>query len=488
MRALRKKCGTKRLVSRVMGVASSRMPMPCGCAGDQPTADHGVAIVDAAAGATMPDRRSPQRHTAHRCRYPGAVMLAPSRPNSGLAISRAAGAPGFAKRRQQIGMAREQLPQQREQALAREQQAPGRLDPARLRLGEVVAECVAQQELPRVQLEAARISRRSRSTKRLPVPADVVDEQERRVEPGLHRGVTQIIDVAAILVGVADAGEMTCDAAGATTARRRSAPRGVELNWSASGYAQVSHSHCTTELSYSEVGVSALYSSSFGGEAAVPAQVHAAVQAGFHAVASFPPAAARPPRGMPSMSRRSWRTASSAARRARRSSSRGRRRPAVSTSSAVNSQQAVSSQYGLAGDLGEREAQGAGMLAPIRSGRRVGGAASLSFPPPRHARSHRSRHAPPRWLPRRLWRNRCCRCDSSRLTRRVRHCRRWRRRSSRRPAGAAPGHQHRRVTAPSWPPTAPHRHPSARAGSPSAAACRRINPNARCGKATYDRR
>src|SRR3546814_6201457 len=39
----------------------------------------------------------------------------------------------------------------------------------------------------------------------------------------------------------------------------------IELNWSASGRTVCSHSHCTTLVSNSEVGVSALYSSILGG-------------------------------------------------------------------------------------------------------------------------------------------------------------------------------------------------------------------------------
>ena len=108
--------------------------------------------------------------------------------------------------------------------------------------------------------------------------------------------------------------------------------------------------------SYSAVGVSALYSSSFGGAAAVPAQVHAAVQARVPAV----PAShhQRPDRLRDAEQSRRSRGAPHGRRRGGRGvpvppwhrPARRSRRPRIR-------QQAVSSQYGLAVDLGEAELQ-----------------------------------------------------------------------------------------------------------------------------------
>jgi hypothetical protein len=57
-------------------------------------------------------------------------------------------------------------------------------------------------------LKSARIGSSSRSRKIAAVPADLVDEQERGVEPGLDRGVAQVVDRAAVLVVVAHASEV----------------------------------------------------------------------------------------------------------------------------------------------------------------------------------------------------------------------------------------------------------------------------------------
>ena len=118
----------------------------------------------------------------------------------------------------------------------------------------------------------------------------------------------------------------------------------MELNWSAAGNRQVSHSHCTTAASYRAVGVSALYSSNLGGP--VPSQRRSMRPYRLGSCRSqLFTTSGQTAAGMPSCAWRAWRTACSAASRQRRCSS-AVASSSVSISAAVKRQKAVSSQYG----------------------------------------------------------------------------------------------------------------------------------------------
>lgn len=127
------------------------------------------------------------------------------------------------------------------------------------------AERLADDPLPRIELEERGDRPAVEVNEAFAVPANLLDVDACGIEPRLDCGIAQVIDRAAILEMMLYGGEVDRGFADAEPPPCLDQLSWMELNWSRPGSSCSSQSHCTTAASNTAVGVSALYSTSCGG-------------------------------------------------------------------------------------------------------------------------------------------------------------------------------------------------------------------------------